>query len=159
MIFQDEQESTRRSTIAGAAYNLTNSIVGSGVIGKNLFYGISLAQKYFSLGMSYAFRQSGYLAGFLLLILVAFLTGTNIGYSKNALTRIFEIKIIKLLNDIFFLARLFSYYFDSIWSDGQSHNVPRFGSSCLRTTRFSLAFISSISLSIYLFDILQYYHR
>ncbi|CAF1108371.1 unnamed protein product [Rotaria sordida] len=55
--FTDEQEINRRSSIAGASYNLINSIVGSGVI-----------------GMSYSFRQSGYFAGTLLLVIVAILT-------------------------------------------------------------------------------------
>ncbi|CAF1145485.1 unnamed protein product [Adineta steineri] len=64
--FTDEQEINRRSSIAGASYNLINSIVGSGVI-----------------GMSYAFRQSGYLAGLVLLGIVAILTD----YSTTILLR------------------------------------------------------------------------
>lgn len=64
--FTDEEEAHRRSNTAGASYNLINSIVGSGVI-----------------GMSYAFRQSGYLAGIGLLGLVALLTD----YSATILLR------------------------------------------------------------------------
>lgn len=64
--FSDEHEIHQRSSIAGASYNLINSIVGSGVI-----------------GMSYAFRQSGFLVGFLLLGLVAILTD----YSTTILIR------------------------------------------------------------------------
>ncbi|CAM2697009.1 unnamed protein product [Rotaria socialis] len=64
--FTDEQEINRRSSVAGASYNLINSIVGSGVI-----------------GMSYSFRQSGYLAGILLLVMVAILTD----YSTTILLR------------------------------------------------------------------------
>ncbi|CAF2724897.1 unnamed protein product [Rotaria sp. Silwood2] len=62
----DEQEISRRSSIAGASYNLINSIVGSGVI-----------------GMSYSFRQSGYFVGTLLLGMVAVLTD----YSTTILLR------------------------------------------------------------------------
>ena len=77
-IKQDEEESHRRSNTAGASYNLINSIVGSGVIGKLIIISRSFVSYSVSLcfiGMSYAFRQSGYLAGIGLLGLVALLTG------------------------------------------------------------------------------------
>ncbi|CAF1156989.1 unnamed protein product [Didymodactylos carnosus] len=51
----------RQSGIAGASYNLINSIVGSGVI-----------------GMSYAFRQAGFGVGIIILLLVAVLTDFSI---------------------------------------------------------------------------------
>ncbi|CAF1622204.1 unnamed protein product [Adineta ricciae] len=64
--FTDEDEIHRRSSTAGASYNLINSIVGSGVI-----------------GMSYAFRQSGYVAGFVLLGIVAVLTANAATLRRN----------------------------------------------------------------------------
>ena len=49
----------KQSGIFGTSSNLINSIVGAGII-----------------GIPYAFRQSGFVAGVLLLVLVAYLTGT-----------------------------------------------------------------------------------
>ena len=49
---------TKKSGIFGASSNLVNSIVGAGII-----------------GIPYAMKQSGLIAGVLLLILVAYMTG------------------------------------------------------------------------------------
>ena len=49
----------KKSGISGASANMLNSIVGAGII-----------------GIPYALKQSGLVAGLLLLVLVAFLTGT-----------------------------------------------------------------------------------
>jgi amino acid permease len=49
----------KKSGIFGASSNLVNSIVGAGII-----------------GIPYAFKQSGLIAGVILLILVSYLTGT-----------------------------------------------------------------------------------
>jgi sodium-coupled neutral amino acid transporter 11 len=51
----------RLSGIAGASSNLVNSIVGAGII-----------------GIPYALKESGLIAGILLLCLVAYCTGKNI---------------------------------------------------------------------------------
>lgn len=50
----------KKSGIFGASSNLINSIVGAGII-----------------GIPYALKQSGLVAGVFLLILVAYLTGTE----------------------------------------------------------------------------------
>jgi hypothetical protein len=52
----------RLSGIGGTSSNLVNSIVGAGII-----------------GIPYALRESGLVAGVLLLLLVAYCTGKNIG--------------------------------------------------------------------------------
>eukprot|EP00555_Chaetoceros_dichaeta_P003309 CAMPEP_0198250496 /NCGR_PEP_ID=MMETSP1447-20131203/1668_1 /TAXON_ID=420782 /ORGANISM="Chaetoceros dichaeta, Strain CCMP1751" /LENGTH=665 /DNA_ID=CAMNT_0043935343 /DNA_START=26 /DNA_END=2023 /DNA_ORIENTATION=- len=58
---QNLSEPTKKSGIGGASANLVNSIVGAGII-----------------GIPYAFRQSGLLAGILLLLLVAYLTDKSL---------------------------------------------------------------------------------
>lgn len=86
--------------------------------------------------MSYAFRQSGYLAGFILLALVAILTG---------LMNIFHVET----KDVE-ICRLFDNDTSSFWSNGESENLSRTCLQCSWQVRLFLAFISSISLSIHL---------